>query len=49
MENPSLYLKELCCEIYQATGVSVSGTTVCRVLRRNGFTRKKVQQVAKQP
>ena len=47
IEKPSLYLKELCYEIYQATGVSVSGTTVCRVLRRNGFTRKKVQ-VAKQ-
>ena len=32
----------------EATGVVVSGATVCRVLKRNGFTRKKVQYVAKQ-
>ncbi|MDD9817424.1 MAG: IS630 family transposase [Gammaproteobacteria bacterium] len=46
--NPSLYLQELCELVRTATGVSVSGSTVCRLLRRNGFTRKKVQQVAKQ-
>ena len=28
--------------------MEVSGSTVCRVLKRNGFTRKKVQHVAKQ-
>ena len=48
LENPALYLQELCQLIHEATGVSVSGSTVCRVLRRNGFSRKKVQQVAKQ-
>ena len=50
-ENPSLYLREICQAIYEATastGVIMSGSTVCRVLRRNGFTRKKVQQVAKE-
>ena len=47
-ENPSLYLREICQAIYDATGVMVSGSTVCRVLQRNGFTRKKVQQVAKE-
>uniref|UniRef100_A0A1X7TUU3 Transposase Tc1-like domain-containing protein n=1 Tax=Amphimedon queenslandica TaxID=400682 RepID=A0A1X7TUU3_AMPQE len=34
--------------IEQKTGVQVSGSTVCCVLRRNGFTRKKIQVVAKQ-
>ena len=47
-ENPCLYLREICQAIYKATGVNVSGSTVCRILRRNGFTRKKVQQIAKQ-
>ena len=47
-ENPSLYLREICQAIFEATGVMVSGSTVCRVLRRNGYTRKKVQQVAKE-
>ena len=32
----------------EATGVRVSGATVCRVLRKNGITRKKVQYIAKQ-
>ncbi len=47
-ENPCLYLSEICQAIYAATQVVVSGSTVCRVLRRIGFTRKKVQQIAKQ-
>ena len=47
-ENPCLYLREICQAIYKVTGVTVSGSTVCRVLRRNGFTRKKVQQIAQQ-
>ena len=48
MENPGLYLIEICQKICEATGVTVSGSTVCRVLRRNGYTRKKIRQVAKQ-
>ena len=48
MENPSLYLREICQCMFQATGVKVSESTVCRVLHRNGLTRKKIQQVAKQ-
>ena len=47
-ENPSLYLMEICQLILQATNVSVSPATVCRLLKRNGFTRKKIVQVAKQ-
>lgn len=47
-ENPCLYLSEICQAIKDATGVIVSGSTVCRILRKNGFTRKKAQQIAKQ-
>ena len=47
-ENPGLYLYEICQRINEATGVEVSGSTVCRVLQRNGFTRKKIVQTAKQ-
>ncbi len=46
--NPSLYLRELCHLVVEVTGVSVSGSTICRLLRRNGFSRKEIQQVAKQ-
>ena len=46
--NPSLYLQELCELVRVATGVSVSGSTACRLLRRNGLSRKKMQQIAKQ-
>ena len=46
MENPCIYLNEMCAYIEEATGQKVSGSTVCRILRRNGFSRKKVQLVA---
>ena len=45
VDNPSVYLREMCQRIYDATCVRISGSTVCRILRRNGYTRK-VQQVA---
>ena len=47
-ENPAINLQEICSKIEEATYVRVSGSTVCRVLHRNGFTRKKIMQVAKQ-
>lgn len=47
LDKPCSYLREICYIIEEATGVVVSGATVCRVLKRNGFTRKKVQHVAK--
>ena len=47
-ENPGVTLREICSKIEEATNVSVSGPTVCRVLRRSNFTRKKIVQVAKQ-
>ncbi len=48
IDNPSLYLNEICQKIQESTGVSVSAPTVCRLIRRHGFTRKKIVQVAKQ-
>lgn len=48
MVNPGLYLAEICQKIKAATGVSVSGATVCRILQRNGYTRKKIAHIAKQ-
>ena len=34
--------------MFKATGVSVSGATVCRVLQQNGYTRKKIVNIARQ-
>ena len=48
IENPSLYLGEICQKIDAMFSVHVTPSTVCRIIRRNGFTRKKIQQVAKQ-
>ena len=48
MENPSLYLGEICQEVQGTLGIQVSPSTVCRIIHRNGFTRKKIQQVATQ-
>ena len=47
-ENPCLYLREICQLIYETTSVVVSGSIVCRTLQRLGYTRKKVQQIARQ-
>ncbi len=42
IDNPGLYLSEICLAIKDATGVNliVSGSTVCRVLQRNGYIYK---------
>ena len=48
LDNPTMYLCELCQEIYHVTGKQVSAATVCRLLAKHGLTRKKVQNVAKQ-
>ena len=36
-----LYLGEICQQIHCSTNVTVSGSTVCRLLHRNGCSRKK--------
>ena len=48
MESPAMYLTELCQDLLNVFGIEVSPSTVCRLLRTYGFTRKKIQQVASQ-
>lgn len=46
--QPSICAHEICAKIFEAMGVSVSGSTVCKVLHKNGLTRKKLAKVALQ-
>ena len=48
LENPGLYLGEVCGVVADVTGVHVSASTICRIIHKHGFTRKKIQQVALQ-
>ena len=48
LENPTLYLDEIVQEVSELTSVIVSPATICRLLKRYGFTRKKVRQIAAQ-
>ena len=48
LDNPGLYLGEICQNIADVTGTRISSPTVCRILRKHGLTRKKIQQVALQ-
>ena len=48
LEDPSMYLSEVCHELEEAMGVVVTPPTICRLLRRYGITQKKIQQVALQ-
>ena len=45
-ENPCLYLRELCQQVQDISSLSVSLSTICRLLRRHGLSRKKVQRIA---
>ena len=48
MENPTLYFDEVSKHIVSLTNITVSPSTICRLLRRYGITRKRVRQVALQ-
>ena len=48
LDNPSLYLGEICTAIKDVTGTVVVPSTVCKLLGRYGFSRKKIQHVALQ-
>lgn len=48
LDTPSLYLKELCSKVTEVSGVEVCESTMCKLLHRHGFTRKKIRQVALQ-
>ena len=47
-ENPSIYLREVQRGMADTTGTVVSAATLCRTLKRLGFTRKKMKYVALQ-
>lgn len=48
IDSPSQYLNELCHAIEDVCGQWVSPSTVCKTIHKHGFTRKKLQHVAKQ-
>ena len=48
LESPTLYLDEVVQEVKEITSLTVSPTTICRLLKRYGFTRKRVRQIASQ-
>ena len=45
IENLCLYLWKMCEQIYNATGVNLSGATICRFLRC-GYSKKKYKQLS---
>ena len=46
LNKPDMYLAELRLEVIEATGTEVSLSTICRTLKRLGFSRKKLGYVA---
>jgi len=48
MQNSCLYLHEIRDYIEKVSGLRVAGSTICRTLQRNGYTRKKVQAIARE-
>jgi transposase len=48
LDNPSLYISEISDKIVELTGIQISASTICRIIHRNGLTRKKIQQIALQ-
>ena len=46
LENPRVKQHEICEAVLETTGTEVSISTICRVLRKYGMTRKKIQSVA---
>lgn len=48
LENPGAYLHELQQLILQSTGTNVSTSTICRVFKQQGFSRRKLTFRAQQ-
>ena len=48
IHHPTAYLHEVQDHLFQATGVWVSASTVCRTISEHGFTHKKVEVIALQ-
>ena len=43
LENPGVYLSELCEKVASVSGINVSKATMCRLIHRHGITRKKIR------
>ena len=48
LTKPAIYLRELQRELYIRTGIVMHLSTICRAVRKLGFTRQKLQHVALQ-
>ena len=48
LNKPSMYLGEVCDELFKATGHEVHPSTICRTIHSLGFTRQKLRKVALQ-
>jgi len=48
LNNPTMYLEEICQEIHCTLQTDVSVSVICKLLRRYGITRKKIRQCATQ-
>ena len=46
LANPTMQLSELCSKVQEISGTEVSVSTLCRLLARYGFSRKRIQRVA---
>lgn len=48
IHKPTLHLNEVQEKLFETTGTWVSASTICRTIKKQGFTRKKVQYIALQ-
>ena len=48
LERPGIYLRELQAEVLSVMGLEVAACTICQFFHAQGFTRQKMQLVAKQ-
>ena len=48
IDSPTLHLNELVAKVFEVTGVVTSVPTVCKLLARYGYTRKKMKLIALQ-
>ena len=46
IHHPTAYLHEVQTDLFEATGVWASSSTICRTIKYQNFTHKKVQRVA---
>ena len=46
LDNPSLYLREICSKAKETTNTEVSPSTICRMLALHGINKKKIQHIA---